>query len=114
MRARWSLAVCGVMPATRAFNQILAHYGLVRLGGAFPVEHYPQAIERLARVSGIKFLPNIPFCATGASAAGGASARAANLFHERCAAAAPTLAPISPGWSSPTVVVAMGSPPAAS
>jgi len=80
-----------LMPKTRAFNQMLAHYGLVRLGGAFPVEHYPRAIERLAEVSGIEFLPNIPFCATGASAAGGASARAANLFHERCAAASPTL-----------------------
>ena len=79
------------MPKTRAFNQILAHYGLVRLGGAFPVECYPQAIERLAKVSPIKHLRNIPFCATGASAAGGASAKAANLYHEHCAAAAPTL-----------------------
>jgi len=79
------------MPKTRAFNQILAHYGLARLGGAFPVECYPQAIRRLAEISGIQYLPNIPFCCTGASAAGGATARAANLFHEHCAAAAPTL-----------------------
>ncbi len=80
-----------MMPKTRPFNQILAHYGLVRLGGAFPVECYPQAIGRLAEVSGIRHLRNIPFCATGASAAGGASAKAANLHHEHCVAAAPTL-----------------------
>ena len=79
------------MPVTRPFNQILAHYRFVRLGGAFPIENYPQAIKRLTEITGIKHLPNIPFCATGASAAGGASAKAANLYHEHCVAAAPKL-----------------------
>lgn len=79
------------MPRTRAFNQILRHYGLVRLGGYFPVESYPEAVERLAERTGIEHLPNIPFCVTGASFAGGWSAKAAALFPERCIAAAPAL-----------------------
>ena len=79
------------MPDTRPFTQIWEHYGVVRLGGFWKPELYPQAIESLAKVSGIKHLPNIPFCVTGASFAGGMSARAANLHHEMCVASAPTL-----------------------
>lgn len=75
----------------RPFNQILAHYGIVRVGGYFPPQHYERAVERLAEMSRIKHLPNVPFVATGASFAGGYSAKAAAAFPEKTIAAAPVV-----------------------
>jgi hypothetical protein len=51
----------------RPFNQMLAHYGIVRVGGFFPPRHYERAVERLAEISRIEHLPSIPFVVTGAS-----------------------------------------------
>ena len=75
----------------RPFNQMLAHYGIVRVGGFFPPQHYERAVERLAEISRIEHLPNIPFVVTGASFAGGHSAKAAAMFPEKTIAAAPVI-----------------------
>ncbi len=75
----------------RPFNQILAHCGLVRVGGAFHPKQYRQALRALAEATGIRELPNLPFVVTGASFAGGYSAQAAALYPEQCVASAPVV-----------------------
>jgi hypothetical protein len=72
-------------------NHILAHYGMVRVAGIFPLEQFPEALAALAERSGIRHLANIPLVSMGASATGGAAARSAALFPERTIACAPTL-----------------------
>jgi len=75
----------------RPFNQMLAHYGIVRIGGAFRPEDYQIAVEALAKQSGIKHLPDVPLVVTGASAAGGAAARTAALYPDKTVASAPVI-----------------------
>lgn len=82
-----ALDVDGLDPST----QILVHYGVVRVGGYFAPEQYAEAVRQLARVSGIAHLPDVPFLVTGASFAGGYSARAAQLYPEKTIAAAPVI-----------------------
>ena len=68
---------------------VLAHEGLLTMGSLDP--SYPAAVKRLAEISGIRELANLPFVTTGASAAGGAASRAAQMHREFAVAAAPTL-----------------------
>jgi len=76
---------------TRPFNQILSHYKFARLGGAWDVRLYPQVIKRLTEATGFTELPNIPVMPVGASATGGAAARAASLYPDLTVAAGVTL-----------------------
>lgn len=62
----------------RPFYQGMAQHGIVRIGGVFPAADYRKAVERLATVSGIAHLPNVPVLAMSGSAA---------LGPERCVAA---------------------------
>ncbi|MGC9454446.1 MAG: hypothetical protein ACP5HU_06240 [Phycisphaerae bacterium] len=75
----------------RYWYSILGHYRIARIGGAFRPEHYESAIRELAEQTGAENLPNLPFVATGGSAAGEAAASAARLMPERTAAVAPAL-----------------------
>ncbi|MFO8014375.1 MAG: hypothetical protein R6X20_13845 [Phycisphaerae bacterium] len=79
------------IPDLRAWYQILGHYRLARVGGALDPKYYDQAIRELAEQTGMAHLPNLPVVATGASFAGGWTARAARLMPERMIAAAPGL-----------------------
>jgi hypothetical protein len=70
-------------------HAMLAHYGIVRLGTLH--DAYDDSVKRLAEVSKIPQLRNLPFVATGASAAGGRASAATRKQSERAVACAPTL-----------------------
>jgi hypothetical protein len=65
------------------------HYGMLRMGTLHRA--YPQALKRLAEVSGIAEIEHLPFVSTGASAAGGSASRAAREFPDFAVATSPTL-----------------------
>jgi hypothetical protein len=77
----------------RPFYQGLAAHGIVRVGGVFGGGDYGKAIERLAAVSGIAHLPNVPVLATGGDCTG--------IGPERCIAAlgGPGADPTVPGMT---------------
>lgn len=72
-------------------HQMLAHHGVVRFGGYWHPKGYKAAIARMAEVTGMKDLPNVPLLPTGASFAGGNAAAAAALYPEQTVAAAPVI-----------------------
>jgi hypothetical protein len=73
------------------FNQVLRHYGIVRVGGVFHAWHYRDVVRELAEFTGIRHLPNVPVMITGASFAGGHTAHAARAMPELTIAAAPVI-----------------------
>lgn len=70
-------------------HAMLEHHGILRMGTLHFA--YKESLERLAKVSGIPQLANLPFVATGASAAGGRASVAARKFPELAVACSPTL-----------------------
>jgi len=71
------------------FYAMLEYEGLIRVGGYFPPERYAAGIKRLAEISKIPELANMPFLATGMSFAGGWTAGAAKLYSDKTIAASP-------------------------
>lgn len=80
-----------ILDVVAPWNHWFASRGWIRVGGYFDPKDYDLAIRRLAEVSGIEHLPNLPFVSTGASFAGGYAAQAAAAFPERCIATAPVI-----------------------
>lgn len=91
-----------ILDTVGPWNQWFASNGWVRVAGYFPPEQYDAAVRRLAEVSGIEKLPNLPFVSTGASFAGGYAATAGAKFPERCVATAPVIIGQA-GSGSPTL-----------
>ncbi len=75
----------------RPWNEVWAHHGFVRIGGAWGPRHYEAAVEALAEATGIDHLPDMPFVVTGGSFAGGQSAQAARRYTYRTIASAPLI-----------------------
>ncbi len=75
----------------RSWYHILAHNKIARVGGVFGPDDYESIIRQLAEKTGAENLPNLPFVVTGASFAGGMSARAARLMPEKTVASAPSI-----------------------
>ena len=65
------------------------HCGVLRLGTLHHAYH--ESLKRLAEVSGVRQLANLPFVSTGNSAAGGSASAAARQFPEFAVATAPCL-----------------------
>ena len=61
------------------------------VGGALRPEYFETALRQLAEQTGHPEVAHLPLIATGGSFAGGWTAKAASLFPERMAAAAPVL-----------------------
>lgn len=70
-------------------HAMLEQHGIVRMGSLHFA--YKESLGRLAKVSGIPRLANLPFVATGASAAGGRASSATRKFPEFAVACSPTL-----------------------
>ena len=85
---------------------LLEQQGLIRLGGAWPPEVFPEVIAALEEETGVP-LSTLPMFPTGASFAGGYSARFAHLYRDQITASAPTLLGttgvrmVSPAWEVP-------------
>ena len=82
-----SVVVDGLDPLYLAFT----HYGLVHVGGYFKPDRFADGIRRLAELTGIPQLADLPFVATGASFAGGYAAQAAARYPEKTIASAPVI-----------------------
>lgn len=67
----------------------LAHHGIIRLGTLH--DAFDDSVKRLAEVSGIPELKNLPFVSTGASATGGRASMVARKYPDRAVASSPTL-----------------------
>lgn len=89
----------GVHPFTnlRQWYQILSAHRVARLGGAGNQRYLDLALQQLAEKFNEPRIANMKIVATGASAAGGATAQTANMFPDRMIAAAPNLIGLA-GW----------------
>jgi len=84
---------------------LLAQQGLIRLGGAWPPELFPLAVEALEQHTSVP-LSKLPIFPTGASFAGGFSAKFAHLYRDQIHASAPTLIGLAGGgWENPAFEV---------
>ncbi len=84
---------------------LLEQMGVIRLGGAWPPEVFPLAVKALEEKTGVP-LSRLPIFPTGASFAGGYSAKFAHLYPDQITAAAPTLLGLTGfGWQNPAYKV---------
>lgn len=70
-------------------HAMLAHYGILRMGSLAPMYH--EAVKRVAELSKVPQIANLPFLSTGASGAGGGASAVARKFAPFAVATSPTL-----------------------